>query len=618
MSLPCKMKLHRYLLILLACWLNAEALAGTITAELDRAEGEVGDRFSLVVAIEGSRDGELELPEVDGLVIEQQGVQRSEIFNNGQRTSELQITYAIYPQRAGTFTIPSLAIELDGKREATLPLTLKVEAAKGQGGQSNQPQSAAGSGTKNTGGDETGGIFIERDCQNSRPYVGEQVLCYVRVYHRGNLNGGQRLSQSSPDIRRFSVEGERRYQRIVNGQRYGVIELREILVPTKAGSVDVPPYALEARILIWNKRNGKIDRFFDNFGGGLFNFNFTEEREIKIESEATTLDVQPTPEQGRPEDFTGLVGQFKLSATTSRNSVPVGDTVTITIDLSGQGVLDTIKPLQPAGVEALGKVYADKPDYQEDVDGDKGIYSKHTFKYALVPSKEGSYDLGQIKLSYFDPVQEQYQTLSSDLGTLVVEPGKAEAEQLLLPSNPNPLTQKQVAELARDLMPPHPQHTLLSKQTITKSFLYFCLIVGGIPFLAAFGLFIFTTRKTVTTSRIIAKRKSHAIKRFRQRLEASHQLIGQQKPSEGLAAAHLAMRLYFGDKLALHGAALTFRDIESRLSELAVPIAIQSRIQHVFNRLEAIEFGEQPISTDQAKEILSEVEVVLSEVEPLC
>src|SRR5262249_37297271 len=160
---------------------------------------------------------------------------------------------------------------------------------------------------------------------------GQQVVCTMRVYHQGNLNGGQRLSGSSPDFRRFNVEGEKRYQKSVNGQRYAVIELREIVVPMRPGNLELPPYSLDARILVWNRRGGALNKFLDHFGGAFnFDMGFTEEKAVTIASEPQTFTVESLPEKGKPQDFTGLVGDFMLTARAGKTTVPAGETVTIT------------------------------------------------------------------------------------------------------------------------------------------------------------------------------------------------------------------------------------------------------------------------------------------------
>lgn len=378
-------------LVFLALMQAPLALAGSISAELSPTDGALGDTFVLTLMLEGANRSDPVIPNVDGLQFQQQGVSQSMSIVNGQSTSQLQLTVLVVPERAGDFTIPSITAEVDGQKVATVPLKLKVRAAGAQGGGAQaqrggtaNPNANAGAKGASGGAAESTGVFIERECDATSVYIGQQVTCTMRLYHRGNLNGGQRVSQSSADFRRFNIDGEKRYQKVVNGQRYGVIELKELVVPTKSGNLDLPPYSIEARVLVWTKQNNPLDKFFDKFGGGVFNFdlNFTEERAVTVASEPQRFQVKPLPDAGKPRNFGGLVGLFHLDANLSKAKIAAGDTVTITITIEGNGLTDTLGDIGPT-LTNIGKVYPDKPEYLEQITAENGIVSK---RFTSTPS----------------------------------------------------------------------------------------------------------------------------------------------------------------------------------------------------------------------------------------
>ncbi|MEN9834412.1 MAG: hypothetical protein RL011_605, partial [Pseudomonadota bacterium] len=251
-------KLASRFLVLVALLGARLGFAGSLTADLTPTDGTMDDTFVLTLQIEGSERSDPVIPNVVGLQFLQRGVQQSTQIINGQTTAQLQLTVLVVPEKPGDYTIPSIAATIDGQKVATVPLKMKVRPAGAQPqAQANAPKpSRGGNGgaAKGQPGGETAGVFLERDCGVTDPvYIGQQILCTIRLYHPNNLNGGQRLSQSSADFRRFNIDGEKRYQKIVNGQRYSVIELRELVVPTKPGQLDVPPFSIEARVLVWNK-----------------------------------------------------------------------------------------------------------------------------------------------------------------------------------------------------------------------------------------------------------------------------------------------------------------------------------------------------------------------------
>lgn len=606
------------------------ARAGAISAELNRTEGEIGESFALTVFIEGNLDGEVQIPDVTGLIIRRTGYKQSVNIVNGQTYPEISLIYSVHPQQSGVFTIPGISATIDGKKESTVPLALSITAAgqkssssqaqpppSSQGGQQRQKQAAGGKRPH----EDTGGIFIERECTTDSPYVGEQVVCAVRVHHRDNLVGGQRMSQNSADVRRFNAEGERRYARVINGQRYSVIELREILIAKKSGDLEVPPFALQARVLTWSRRNNPLDKFFDNFGGGAFNFdfNFTEEKDVTIKSEPLVLKVKPLPEEGKPIGFAGIVGQYNLTASINRNKLPAGETVTITIELVGDGILDSIPDLKPL-VDTLGRVYADKPEYKEEVEANRGIRSSKTFKYALVPSKPGEYPLGIIEVPVFNPKLNQYTVLRSDLGTLIVEPGAAEEKPIVVGAQPMTpdATKQDVKVLGQDLLGPHRNLELTASHELTGRDWAILATLGGSPMALALGLMGAGFVRARRGSNPAQQRRSRALRAWGDAMRAAGDLCTQGKADAGLSQAHRAFRAYLGDKLDLAGGALTSRDVDAQLERIGLGTESRLKVADLLARFEKVEFAGRAPAAAEAARWIDELAALVQEIDPKC
>jgi len=636
------MRLHDFMLgtayvLLAAVALTATpCLAGTISAELDHSEGAVGEPFVLTVAIEGARDGEPTIPQVDGLEFHQQGVSESTSWVNGQRSAQLQIGLVVVASKPGRFTIPSIKAKVDGQEVATLPLTLQVGAdATGQA--QNQPQNqaqnqaqsaapnqsapnAAGGNAKTPtanqnqakdDGGKTGGVFLDRTCDRLDPYVGEQVLCTIHLYHRGNLNGGQRLMPSSPDFRRFPIDGEKRAQKLVNGQPYIVIELKEVVVATKPGPLTLPPYTIDARILTWTKRRNPIDKFFNNFGGGAFNFdmNFTEEQEVNLKSEPAEFTVKPLPQSGKPPGFSGLVGNFQLDTHLSQAKVAAGNTVTITITISGTGIADSLGDVVPS-LEKIGKVYPDKPEYTEKVVDPSGIVSKRVYKYALVPANPGDFDLGKVQVPVFNPHLQQYTILTSELGHLIVDPSKAEAKSLVVGQQAQlPGTKKEdVKVLGSDLVDIHHGPSLSKQQTITRYLIFVLTLTGVFPSSCAFIIFGVQALRRRSEGDTVGKRRSRAYKVFKNELQAAQIQVAAGHVEPSLLAAYAALRTYLGDKLNLHGQSLASREIEELLRRLGCKEEDLQRLVQIIKTLEQVDFGGKLPSLTAASELVADLD----------
>lgn len=612
-------RFSKWLLILVSMGASQGAWAGSITSSLDRTEGGVEDLFVMTVTIEGSREGDLQIPEVDGLTIQQRGVSQSMSFVNGQSRQEMTVNYVIQAAKAGAYMIPSLSMELDGQKESTLPLTITVAANPTQ---ASPPTTAKGAkpraSEKNTASAQNAtGIMVERECDKTQVYVGEQILCAVRIYHRGNLAGGQRLGQNSTEYRRFSIEGEKQYQKVVNGQRYAVIELKEIVVPLKVGAIAVAPFELDARVIAWNRRGNPLDKFFDRMGGGMFNFDmaFTQESQALLKSEPTPLDVKPLPSAGRPPHFSGLIGQYQMSVQKSTDRLAAGDTVTITIILEGTGPLDTATNPMP-DIGQGGKVYADKPDYKEQLNADTGIQSAKTFKYAFVPSQPGQITLPPVEVSVFNPRLGQYVTLHGDLGALIVDPAKAEQKPLVLGQPLSVATpQQSVKALDHDLLGLHREENLATSHTITTFEKVALLTINAISSLTPLTALIFITRRRRNSTNTGALRRSRALKEFRAQMALSQKVLAAGQVSEALNASYLALRTYLGDKCGKQGAALTERDIESLLGQCGASDNQRRNAQEFVLACEKAAFGGMLLSRESAETFMSQVTSLIEELE---
>ncbi|MBM4253092.1 MAG: protein BatD [Deltaproteobacteria bacterium] len=612
-------KLVSTILVLVALLGARLGYAGSITADLTPTDGTMDDTFVLTLQIEGRDRSDPVIPNVDGLQFLQRGVHQATAIINGQTTEQLQLTVLVVPDKPGDYTIPSIAATIDGQKVATVPLKLKVRPAGAQSQAQARAQQPARGGTnaaQGQPGGETAGVFLERDCGITGPvYIGQQILCTIRLYHPNNLNGGQRLSQSSADFRRFNLEGEKRYQKVVNGQRYSVIELRELVVPTKSGQLDVPPFSIEARVLVWNKQNNPLDKFFDKFGGGVFNFdlNYTEERSVTVTTPAQTLQVKPLPEQGKPPGFNGLVGLFQLESSLSKNHIAAGDTVTITITLQGYGLTDTLGDLAP-GLDKFGKIYPDKPEYTEQVTAENGIASKKVYKYALVPTKPGTYDLGSVELPSFNPKLNQYVAIRTDLGQLIVDAAQAESQGQPQVATALPVNKEEVKELGSDLLGFHRHVDLTAQQTITSADKIMLGVLGGLPTSSALGAFIFflyTNRKKDAE----AARRSQAYRVYKLAIPKAQAELQTGNISAALSEGHRLLRTYLGDRLSLQGGALTARDVDFATTRLGATPEIKDVMMNLVSEFDRLEFGGQVPSPERAREMLDSLDQVVKGLE---
>ena len=130
---------------------------------------------------------------------------------------------------------------------------------------------------------------------------------------------------------------------------------------------------------------------------------------MTLTTDPISIEVVPLPDEGRPESFRGHVGRVEMVAWVDRTEGEVGDTVTLYIELSGDGhssFLPEPEIALPAGF--------DVSDPQVSVSDPRGSGGEQrgtrVYTYRLVANREGTYQIPAVEVSWFDSESESYGT----------------------------------------------------------------------------------------------------------------------------------------------------------------------------------------------------------------
>ncbi|MEI6834880.1 MAG: BatD family protein [bacterium] len=380
------------------------ASAAAITAEVDRLKTSREEPFWLTVSIEGDLDGELSIPQSQDFEFTRTGESTNISIINGSISRQRQFTYQLSPLKTGPLTIPSLTAKIDGKPYNSLPIKVEVT------GQSVDLANGQVIDDKRL-------VYVERELPKKIFYEGESVISTVRLLTRARLTGATPARDSAPDWRLIAVEGQKNGEVVRNGTKWNTIEMREGLIPLKSGRLKVPAFGITATWIQPAERSRRPSpgSVFDLFQQGVFNMGREVTRTLR--SELAEVEVKPLP-LPRPKDFTDIVGAFTLSSSVSKKELNAGDTATVTIQIKGQGALDRMRDLKisPSG----SKVYADRPDLNEKIEPGAGLVSVRSMKFAVVPTVAGILDLGEVRITSFNPFTEEYEVLTTQLGKINV------------------------------------------------------------------------------------------------------------------------------------------------------------------------------------------------------
>ncbi len=425
------------LLLMLGCLSASLALAAsppTVTATLDPDRIAAGDTTTFTVTVSGTQSAPRpEIPEVDDLEFYPAGQSSRFQSINGRSSVSIGYQFTVLARSEGRFEIPAIAINIDGRRLQSEPVTLTVSKGSPQPVPATQPPGLTTSPSQGIANTEAVArlTLTLPDRNTDSAYVGELIPIKLEAWFR---EGAQVSLTSKPTIdgqaftlHNISDEPKQDVQ-LVNGEPYRVLTWYGGLSAVKAGKYPVD-IRLDATVAVRQQRShgssrrpqglGRLsDPLFDHFLEGAFDDFFAPmvEKEIKLTAGEHTLDVQPLPEAGRPENFSGAVGQFEIRSFSLPASAKTGEPVKVRVSVEGSGNFDRVScpDLEPGD---SWKTYQPKSDFNSH--DAAGFQGSKTFEQNAVPKQPGTVET-RFAFAYFDPKSGKYATAEGESVPLTI------------------------------------------------------------------------------------------------------------------------------------------------------------------------------------------------------
>jgi hypothetical protein len=175
--------------------------------------------------------------------------------------------------------------------------------------------------------------------------------------------------------------------------------LERIAVPLHAGALDIPPTILDVEEGVRFRR--------DLFGGR----QATRVRKWRAQDPGRRLLVKRIPAAQTPPSYAGAVGAgFALTVSADRTVVQVGDPITLTIELGGDGNLATasLPPLDAEGLLPPGQFRVPEGELTGVVEG-----TVKRFTAVVRVLDEAVREVPALEYAWFDPASERFQTTRS-------------------------------------------------------------------------------------------------------------------------------------------------------------------------------------------------------------
>jgi hypothetical protein len=211
-------------------------------------------------------------------------------------------------------------------------------------------------------------------------------------------------SDATTELELQTAEGRSRLRarsrRLQHGtRRYLVLEAERTVIPLQPGRYELEPAAMIGDEAI------RVQR--DLFGRQ----RASQIRKIRASDRRRTLVVGAVPEAGRPESFAGAVGEgFSLEAGADRSVVQVGDPITITLTLRGDGNLEnaSMPPLHAEGLLPEAEFRVPEGDLTGSMEGEAKVFTA-----VVRVLKEGVREIPALAYSWFNPRTRSYETAAS-------------------------------------------------------------------------------------------------------------------------------------------------------------------------------------------------------------
>lgn len=223
---------------------------------------------------------------------------------------------------------------------------------------------------------------IEAEVDTAEPYLNAPFTYTFRYLYTAVLPTPESPTPRLPEFRGFFVEKLQKaplYTQQIRGRTFWVEEYTHKLYPNKSGQIVIAP----AELLLPLPQGHKT-----------------------LKTKTLTLKVQPIPEIGRPPHFIGAIGEYQISAEVERGWVEAGNTLMLTIRISGHGNIQTIVGPDPPTIP--GVMVSEPPhvkEHKEHINPTGRVYN-----YGLTPVQTGAFRIPAIKFTYFNPSRAVYVT----------------------------------------------------------------------------------------------------------------------------------------------------------------------------------------------------------------
>jgi len=521
---------------------------------------------------------------------------------NGRMSVTYTVQYRFQAISEGMFDIPSFAVAAGGGEYQTEPLALEITSAPPPAGQ----QSGGSGGVVTTeSGVSRDDLFLEAAANKTTVYIGEPVIVEYRIYTRVNVSGYEITRQPStagfwseeyPQPRSPAVTNTVR-----DGRQYAMATVKKMaLFPTSPGTKTIDPMSMQTQVRVQRSR-GLFDDFFR--GGSLFGRNVSQ----LITSAPVEIEVRPLPSNGRPNDFSGFVGDVEVSTSLDKTTAETNEAVTFTVRVNGEG---NIRTLPDPELDFPGDFEVYPPETTEQVNrGETTVSGSKTYEYVLIPRAPGTRTIPSVRLNYFDPAAETYRTDVTAPIEVEVTGDPVDGPGVVSRARGEIATLREDIRFIQIDTPSFRQRD----RSLFRSAGFWALFL--VPLVVVGGAYSARRHQVRLEGDVAYARRRRASRAALKRLSGARKLLGPESQIEFYAEVGNALQGFLGDKLNVAEAGLIREDVGEMLRAASVSQDVIDRYFACLEHCDRQRFAPSEPDEEIMAEFLGEVEVAMSELD---
>ena len=539
----------------------------SVTTYIDQRSVVLNQAAELSVEISGADMNQVSRPELPDLgdwfsyTCTQSSSQNISIIN-GKVTSSVTYIFGIIPLKVGTATIPPVTVRIGDKTFKSAPVTVEIKDT------GSAPQTQRNTRSPQTGStDDPVDIFIVAIPDKNTVYQNEGITVEYKVYFGSGITIREYTPLNTPNTAGFWTEeyqmhgNPRARPELYNGQQYNAAVLKRVeLFPTNSGEFELDPMQMKFIVRVPQRRSRSV---FDDFDSFFNNPLWGSSKEVRVRSNSLKIAAKPLPSAARPASFNGEVGNYTISAAVDKNRVKAHESVTLLVKISGTG---NIKLINEPRISIPEKFERYDPKIEEKINRTSAkIMGEKTFEYVFIPRREGSYTIGPVTFTYFEPEAAVYKIERTAPIRITVEPGDA-----IITGAVRNLTREEIKLVGQDIRfikeSVMQWHNIGQRQYFSASFVSMLLM----PVLVVGLAFVYSRHLQRLDADAGYKRSRRATAVAAKRLKKAHTYLEKNAPDSFYPEIARVLQEYIADKLNIAAAGIVTGKLEKMLTKMHI------------------------------------------------